>query len=105
MLVRYVGLCALTIAVCCALASGAEELPPGNMQAKVKAACTQCHTVANITKKNRTRAEWSKVLEKMTAYGAEVDDKDREEIIDYLTANFGPGKTATAKPQKPASSE
>lgn len=88
------------IAVCSVLAWSADDLPPGKMQAKVKASCTQCHTVANITKKTHNRAEWSKILDKMTGYGADVDDKDRDAIIDYLTANFGPGKTTGSKPAK-----
>jgi len=86
-------------------AMGEDELPPGKMQAKVKAACTQCHTVANITKKPRTRAEWSKVLDKMTGYGADIDEKDRDAILEYLSANFGPGKAAASKQSKAGSSE
>ena len=105
MQVREVFFCALIVGVAWATASAADQLPPGKMQAKVQAACTQCHTVANITKKPRTRAEWSKVLDKMTGYGADVEDKDRAAILDYLTKNFGPGTAAEPKSEKSAKSE
>jgi quinoprotein glucose dehydrogenase len=61
------------------------------MQAKVKAACTQCHTAAKITIQHRTRDEWDKQLDKMIGLGAVVPDDDRKGILNYLTKNFGPG--------------
>jgi hypothetical protein len=100
MRVRNASMVVLAMGLGCAVAFAADDLPPGKMQAKVKTACTQCHTVANITKKPRTRAEWSKVIDKMTTYGAEVDDKDRDAILDYLSTNFGPGKASAAKATK-----
>jgi hypothetical protein len=100
MQVRGVLLCAVVVAINCAFVSASGELPPGKAQAKVKATCTQCHTIANITKKPRTRAEWSKVLDKMEGYGADVEDKDRASILDYLTANFGLGKGSSSKSTK-----
>ena len=57
-----------------------KPLPPGPMQAKVKAACTQCHDASRITE----------------SLGASIPDEDREGILTYLTKNFGPkngGKT------------
>ena len=97
--------CALVIGIGCGAASAADDLPPGKMQAKVKATCTQCHTIANITKKPHTRAEWSKVLDKMISYGADVEDKDRADLLDYLTTNFGPAKSSDAKTAKAAKPE
>jgi nitrate/TMAO reductase-like tetraheme cytochrome c subunit len=102
---RWVAVCVLVVGMSSVFAVGEDELPPGKMQAKVKAACTQCHTVSNITKKPRTKAEWSKVLDKMTGYGADVDDKDRDAILDYLSTNFGPGKTASSKQSKSEKSD
>jgi hypothetical protein len=68
-----------------------KTLPPGPMQAKVKAACTQCHTAAKITSQHRTRDEWDKQLDKMIGLGAVVPDEDRKGFVNYLTKNFGPG--------------
>ena len=72
-------------------------LPPGPMQAKVKAACTQCHAASKITSQHKTRQEWSVQLDKMVGLGAEVPDSQRAAILNYLTKNFGPEKnTKTA---------
>jgi hypothetical protein len=70
------------------------------MQAKVKAACTQCHNASRITEQHMTRSEWSAQLDKMVALGAEVADADRPALLNYLSKNFGPekgNKTATKK--------
>jgi hypothetical protein len=69
-----------------------KPLPPGPMQAKVKAACSQCHTASRITEQHMRREEWSKELEKMEGLGAAIPDADRKGILNYLTRNFGPQK-------------
>ena len=70
-----------------------KPLPPGPMQAKVKAACTQCHNASRITEQHMTRLQWSKELEKMEGLGAVIPAADRNAILTYLTRNFGPAKT------------
>ena len=77
--------------------SSSKPLPPGPMQAKVKAACTQCHTAARITKQHRTRQEWNDQLDKMIGLGANVPDSDRKAFLNYLTKNFGPEKGGKSK--------
>ena len=74
-----------------------KPLPPGPMQAKVKAACTQCHNATRITEQHLTRQEWSEQLEKMEGLGAVIADADRAAMLAYLTKNFGPGKGAAAR--------
>ena len=77
-----------------------KPLPPGPMQAKVKATCTQCHNASRITEQHLSRQEWSTELDKMVALGAEVPDADRTALLNYLSKNFGPekaGKTAVKK--------
>jgi quinoprotein glucose dehydrogenase len=71
----------------------AKPLPPGPMQAKVKAACTQCHTAERITKQHKNRQEWSEQLDKMVGLGANVPDSERKAFLSYLTKNFGPLKS------------
>ena len=77
-----------------------KPLPPGPMQAKVKAACTQCHNASRITEQHLTRQEWSTQLDKMVALGAEVPDSERPALLNYLTKNFGPQKVGKAAPKK-----
>ena len=62
------------------------------MQAKVKAACTQCHNATRITEQHLTRKQWSDQLDKMEGLGAVVPESDRNAILAYLTNNVGPGK-------------
>lgn len=79
-----------------------KPLPPGPVQAKVKAACTQCHNAARITEQHMTRQEWSDQLDKMIALGAEVSDADRPLFLNYLSKNFGPEKGGKTAPKKSA---
>ena len=62
------------------------------MQAKVKAACTQCHNATRITEQHMTRQQWSDQFEKMEGLGAVIPDADRNAMLTYLTKNFGPAK-------------
>jgi hypothetical protein len=73
------------------------------MQAKMKAACTSCHNTSRITEQHLTRQQWSEQLEKMEGLGAVIADSDRDPMLDYLTKNFGPGKSGkTAVKKAPA---
>lgn len=78
-----------------------KPLPPGPMQAKIKAACTQCHNATRITEQHLTRQQWSDQLDKMEGLGAVIAESDRNALLAYLTKNFGPpkggGKTAVKK--------
>jgi competence protein ComEA len=69
-----------------------KPLPPGPMQTKIKAGCTQCHATDRITEQHLTRQQWSEELDKMENLGAVIADSDRNALLNYLTKNFGPGK-------------
>lgn len=79
-----------------------KPLPPGPVQSKIKAACTQCHNASRITEQHMTRQEWSNQLDKMVGLGADVPDSDRAAFLNYLTKNFGPEKVGKATPKKTA---
>jgi competence protein ComEA len=74
-------------------AAPGKPLPPGPMQAKIKAACTQCHNASRITEQHLTRKQWSWQLDKMEDLGAVIPEADRNAMLEYLTKNFGPDKT------------
>jgi hypothetical protein len=78
----------------------AKPLPPGPMQAKVKAACTQCHNTGRIMEQHLSRQQWTGELQKMEGLGAVIDDADRDAILAYLTKNFGPSKTEKTPEKK-----
>lgn len=73
-------------------AAPGKALPPGPMQAKIKAACTQCHSASRITEQQLTRKQWADQLDKMEGLGAVIPESDRSAMLAYLTKNFGPGK-------------
>jgi hypothetical protein len=68
------------------------ELPAGEMQAKARTACTECHDAHIILQQRLNRATWSKEVDKMIKWGAVVDPKDRDALVDYLSANFSADK-------------
>jgi hypothetical protein len=82
-----------------------KPLPPGPMQAKVKAACTQCHNTTRIAEQHFSRVKWSDELSKMEGLGASVPDAERKDLLDYLTKNFGPQKAAPRATPRSAGSQ
>jgi len=65
------------------------------MQAKVKAACTQCHNASRVTEQHLTRRQWSIELDKMEGLGAVIPESDRSAFLKYLTENLGPEKSVS----------
>ena len=49
-----------------------------------------CHDDDVIRQQRLTRAQWDREINKMTGWGAEVKDEDRDSILDYLFSNYGP---------------
>ena len=95
-------LASLQLAVAQAPEAPGKPLPPGPMQPKVKAACTQCHNTSRITEQHLSRMKWSDELDKMEGLGAVVPESERKALLDYLTTNFGPQKGAKTTSDKNA---
>jgi virginiamycin B lyase len=72
------------------------QLPEGNGQATVQAACGVCHSMNQVTNSGHDREEWTTVLHMMVNVGAPVPDNQFDTVVDYLAKNFPP------KPQPPA---
>jgi mono/diheme cytochrome c family protein len=73
------------------------DLPAGDMQAKARTACLECHESRIILQQRLNKPTWGKEVDKMTKWGAVVDAKDRDALVDYLSTNF-----AAEKPPEPA---
>lgn len=73
-------------------AATAPELPPGPMQKKATTACTECHDSGMLVQQRLSKDGWTKEVDKMMKWGALVAPEDRQPLIDYLAANFGPDK-------------
>jgi hypothetical protein len=86
-------------AVATAASSPNEELPAGPMQEKATAACASCHEARIIVQQRLSKAAWTREMDKMAKWGAEFDPKDRDALIDYFSANFGPDQPAYAAPK------
>jgi len=88
----------LTLALCSAAIALAGEsspnandpLPAGPMQEKAAGACSTCHDARIIVQQRLSKPAWTKEIDKMMKWGAEVDAKDRDGLIEYFSANFGP---------------
>jgi hypothetical protein len=74
------------------------DLPAGAMQARATAACNECHATRIILQQRLSKAAWAKEVDKMTKWGALVDTNDRDALVDYLSANFGPDQPPYAPP-------
>jgi len=75
------------------------QLPPGDAKEKAEAACLTCHEARIIVQQRLNKPAWTKELDKMIKWGAEVDPKDHDALIDYFTANFGPDQPVYAAPK------
>ncbi len=68
------------------------DRPPGEMQAKSRTACLECHDARIILQQRLNKAAWTREVDKMIKWGAFVDPKDRDGLIDYFSINFPPEK-------------
>src|SRR5215471_17107168 len=68
------------------------DLPPGPMQAKARTACMECHDARITLQQRLDKGAWTKEVDKMIRWGAVVDPKDRDAMIDYFSTNFPPDK-------------
>jgi len=76
-----------------------DQLPAGPAKEKAEAGCLTCHEARIIVQQRLTKPAWIKEVDKMIKWGAEVDPKDRDALIDYLSAIFGPDQPAYAAPR------
>jgi mono/diheme cytochrome c family protein len=82
------------------LASGAEpgpELPPGPGRDVTAQACLGCHGADTLTRRRLSPADWKDMVDLMVNYGAMVDDKQKAEIVDYLSRALPPLAAAPDK--------
>jgi hypothetical protein len=89
----------LIAALAVAQSSPNEQLPPGGPKEKAEAACLTCHEPRIIVQQRLSKPAWTKEVDKMIKWGAEVDPKDRDTLIDYFSANFGPDRPSYEAPR------
>jgi hypothetical protein len=95
----------LTFALICGASVAAsasspnEELPAGPAQEMAANACLSCHEARIIVQQRLSKAAWTREVDKMTKWGAPVDPKDHDALVDYLSANFGPEQPPYTAPK------
>jgi putative heme-binding domain-containing protein len=76
---------------CLAFAASAEAQPlsKGKGRADFQRICGTCHNLARATSQRLTREEWTRVINDMVARGAQGTQDELDNVMTYLTANFG----------------
>ena len=60
-----------------------------NGQDLVQRVCNSCHSVDLIASHRQNRDEWTGTVQRMAQHGASATDEQFNQIVDYLTNNFG----------------
>lgn len=53
-------------------------------------ACLTCHEGDLVEQQRLARSAWTREVEKMVRWGATVSDPEKEGLVDFLTARYGP---------------
>ena len=67
----------------------AKALPDGKGKDVVAKSCIQCHGAATFRKQRKELGEWGDVVDDMIDRGAKVPADKVEEVVAYLTKQFG----------------
>lgn len=72
--------------------AGATTAAPPSTDGKeiIRGACLSCHTEEMLAQQRLTKAQWTKTVGKMVLWGANIDPKEVEPLIEYLSATSGP---------------
>ena len=54
--------------------------------------CTACHDLDLVSDQHLTKDEWVSIINSMVAKGANLGDKDKPVLVDYLSKTYGPKK-------------
>ncbi len=67
------------------------DLPAGTMRQRASTACLECHDAHIIVQQRLDKKAWAKEVDKMIRWGALVEAKDRDALVEYLSTNFNAG--------------
>ena len=72
------------------------ELPAGAGKAVADRACLNCHSADMLRQQRLTEKQWSAELTKMAGWGSDFKESEKEELLRYLVAHFGPENASFA---------
>ena len=75
--------------------NGLSVFPAGPERALVVRTCTACHAPELVIAKRHTADEWDDIIAKMVDRGAQANDMEQQQILEYLVRFFGPPHAAT----------
>jgi hypothetical protein len=84
----FIGIAALTAALAL-VAAGRNQ----RGRELVENVCTYCHNLDRLRGKELSREEWRGLTKGMISEGAPVTDDELSLILDYLTRNYGKGRS------------
>jgi hypothetical protein len=69
------------------------DLPEGEGREEVFYTCQACHSLRTLTQQSLSRSRWDQILDDMVhVHGMnELDEDERERVLDYLAEAFGTG--------------
>jgi cytochrome c553 len=79
-----------------AVSASRQDLPEGKGVEIARDKCLSCHESDLIISQRLSRQGWTREVDKMVRWGANMTEAEKEALIDYLAAKFGP-KMAEAK--------
>jgi putative heme-binding domain-containing protein len=85
------------------LTASAQSLPPGNGKADFQRICSTCHSVDRATSQRMTKAEWAAVVSDMVGRGAQGSTAELDNVVSYLSTNFGKDNPVPSPTSPPAS--
>ncbi len=60
--------------------------------------CTACHMADRIREARKNVAEWTELVDQEIDRGADLDQDEREAVIDWLAAEYGETQVAETEP-------
>jgi hypothetical protein len=75
-----------------AVSAARQDLPQGKGVEIARDKCLSCHESDLIISQRLSRQGWTREVDKMVRWGANVPEAEKEALIDYLAAKFGPRK-------------
>lgn len=94
--VAFGAMCALICGLFLSNEAFGQALPDGKGKAEFVESCTACHRTEMATRLRKTPDEWRKTVDDMVARGADGSKEDLDNIVLYLSTNFGTGESGEA---------
>ena len=71
------------------LPNSSKAVPAGKGSEVFQLSCLGCHDDRLVVSRKLNKAGWTAIVDQMMKWGAHVPPSRRDELIDYLTANWG----------------